>query len=321
MYTVAAKEYWMGRTDSESVTEMFRLHQVVRIENLATFNEKQKENAIGIIGFRCDEGVRRNKGRTGAYYAPDAIRKSLSSLPYNFHSDIKLFDFGNVSCDDGNLEEAQKELGEAIKKILDLNIFPLIIGGGHEVAYGHFLGHKKYKKDIENIGIINFDAHFDMRSYDETTSSGTMFKQIADEFVAANKTFRYLCVGIQKSGNTKYLFETAERYRCEYIREDEISLLHLDKVSKKIDEFIAKSDTIMLTLCSDVFCSSDAPGVSAPQPFGLDPKIVKYFLKDIVKHKKVLSFDIAEINPTLDESGLTVKLAATMLYEIIDSLA
>ncbi|MDQ7861298.1 arginase family protein [Peribacillus frigoritolerans] len=46
------------------------------------------------------------------------------------------------------------------------------------------------------LGIINIDAHFDMRPYENETSSGTMFKQILDE----DQSCGYLCVGIQKQG-------------------------------------------------------------------------------------------------------------------------
>lgn len=321
MYTLTEKECWTGRVDSETVTGMFRLHQVVRIEDVFTFNKKQDGKAIGIIGFRSDEGVRRNKGRVGAYHAPDEIRKALASLPYHFHSEIALFDFGNISCDDGNLEGAQAELGSAVKKILELDMFPLIIGGGHEVAYGHFLGVKSHVGGTGNVGIVNIDAHFDMRPYDEMTSSGTMFKQIADECAAEGRMFRYLCAGIQKSGNTKHLFEMADRHGCQYIYEDEISWQSIETTSEKVNNFIEQSSAVMVTLCSDVMDASYAPGVSAPQPFGMEPKLVARLLQEALKNKKAISFDIAEINPVLDESGRTVKLAAAMLYKVMDSVA
>ncbi|ERI09560.1 formimidoylglutamase [Aneurinibacillus aneurinilyticus ATCC 12856] len=320
MYTVTDEKCWTGRIDSETEVNMFRLHQIVRIEDVLSFNVKHKGMAIGLIGFRCDEGVRRNKGRVGAYKAPDAIREALASFPWHFDDSVVLYDFGNVSCDDKELEAAQDELGEAVKKMLDANIFPIIIGGGHEVAYGHYVGEKRHLKNQKSIGILNFDAHFDMRPYDQTVSSGTMFRQIGDELAAENKPLRYMCVGIQKSGNTKHLFATAEQYGCEYIREDEIYSFGPEHIIERIQAFMDANEAVMLTLCSDVLDASWAPGVSAPQPFGLEPKILRRLMKAAIQNRKVTSFDIAEINPELDEDGRTVKLAASLLYEVIESL-
>src|SRR2546422_63862 len=65
-----------------------------------------------ILGFRSDEGVRRNKGRTGAAAAPAAIRSALG--PLAFHLDRSVFDAGDVVVDGdaaGALEEGQERAG------------------------------------------------------------------------------------------------------------------------------------------------------------------------------------------------------------------
>ena len=54
---------------------------------------------VVIIGYACDEGVRRNNGRVGAKNGPDAIRKCIGNLP------LRVVDKGNVVCKDWNLEK------------------------------------------------------------------------------------------------------------------------------------------------------------------------------------------------------------------------
>jgi formiminoglutamase len=57
-------------------------------------------------------------------------------------------------------------LAQAVNKVLSYGCFPIILGGGREVALGHYKGHDLYYRDRKvqpNIGIINFDAHFDIR--------------------------------------------------------------------------------------------------------------------------------------------------------------
>lgn len=56
------------------------------------------------------------------------------------------------------------------------------------------------------------------------------------------------------------------------------------------------------------------------QAFGLNPEIVIKFLKEILKSNKVVSFDIAEVSPRFDHDKRTAKLAAIIVYAIINGL-
>lgn len=69
-----------------------------------------------------------------------------------------------------------------------------------------------------------------------------------------------------------------------------------------------------------MFNSAYAPGVSSIQPFGLNPEVVLKFLKQIFKTKKVVCFDIAEVSPRFDHDNNTAKLAAVIIYAIINTL-
>lgn len=263
-----------------------------------------------MIGFESDEGVRRNNGRVGAASAPSEIRKKLASLPYNLDNDTSIVDTGDVGCENGKLEQAQAVLGEQITKLLRHSYTPIILGGGHETLYGHYLGVREFIGSDASLGIINIDAHFDMRE-SEIPSSGTMFKQILDEDPRAG----YLCLGIQRFGNTKALFNVAKTYGCQYIMEEDLAFG--DSTKKIIDEFADGYDYVLLTLCTDSLNASAAPGVSAPSPFGLDPKLVRLLLRYIVSKENTTSFDISEVNPLLDESDKTTKLAAYLIAEVM----
>ncbi|QUW23187.1 formimidoylglutamase [Sporosarcina sp. Marseille-Q4063] len=292
---------WNGRTDHETDWNQFRYHQVIG----------EEANCV-LIGFECDEGVRRNNGRVGAAEAPDALRTALSNMAWRLPEGKQLADAGNVVCDGEQLEEAQAELGSVVKKKLDESRTPIILGGGHETFYGHYLGARGFLGKDKKLGIINIDAHFDMRPYDEQPSSGTMFRQVMENDANAG----YLVLGIQRYGNTESLFQKADELGCEYIYEDELTD---EKMNAAVDAFIANHDAIILTLCMDVLEADAAPGVSAPSPFGLHPKVVRSIIRKVTSNSKTLSFDIAEVNPTLDPDGRTVKLGAAFVNEAIMS--
>lgn len=305
---MADKELWSGRIDSEVNPDSFRLHQTVTFKETDALTKN--ENAFGIIGFESDEGVRRNNGRVGAALAPNKIKQLLSKLPDNRQKDTAIIDVGNVVCENGKLEEAQTELGDHITKILNSSSKPIIIGGGHETLYGHYLGVRKFIGPDASLGLINIDAHFDMRDSDRP-SSGTMFKQILDQ----DKHAGYLCLGVQQFGNTKALFDVADNYGCTYIKEENLTGDH--STMQVIDQFATKYDYLLLTICTDSITSSAAPGVSAPSPFGLDPKLVRTLIRYIVPKQNLLSFDISEVNPLVDESDKTTTLAAHLLAEVM----
>ncbi|SHH56372.1 formiminoglutamase [Anaerosphaera aminiphila DSM 21120] len=319
-YSLESKETWSGRIDDENDFDSFRWHQWVELidlndENLKPFNG---EIGFGFLGFQSDLGIKLNKGRAGAANGPEAIRRELSNLPCQFNKNVKLFDCGNISTVD-NLEESQDALAMAVERILSFNLMPILLGGGHEIAFGHYKGISQLleKSSKKNLGIINFDAHFDLRPYKEHGTSGTMFRQIADYTKEKNLNYSYFCLGIQKHSNTKKLFEVAEELGVEYILAKDIVNGDYESTIPKLDMFIEKQDYIYATICSDVFSTAFAPGVSAPQPLGLDPEMAILFLKHIIKSKKLISFDIAEVSPRFDSDNTTANLAAILIFTLV----
>ncbi|GGI42773.1 formimidoylglutamase [Mammaliicoccus stepanovicii] len=315
MYKDVQKDEWTGRTDSATLRSAFRFHQVVdtidfKKQNIQPKQEFDNQINMALIGFECDEGVARNNGRTGAVDGPKQFRKSLSPLP--IHNEyLHLTDYGNVVCNQTKLEAAQEELGDKLSQILLHNQFTVIIGGGHEVLYGHYLGVRKANKN-KKIGIINIDAHFDMRDYDEKPSSGTMFKQILDQ----DDQVGYFVLGIQKNGNTKALFDRADQYGVHYIMEDQLrSHLSIETITS-INAFIEEYDEILITLCTDSIDVSYAPAVSAPCIMGLQPHIVQTILQLVTQSNKSASLSIAELSPRFDIDNRTSRLLANLASNV-----
>lgn len=133
----------------------------------------------------------------------------MANLTCYFNENTHLYDAGNILCPNQNLEISHTFLTKAVETILSLNFFPFLIGGGHDLVVGHFQGllQEKKRRDPEHkksIGIINFDAHFDLRPFHDTgANSGTGFHQIADLCKEKQERFSYLCIDIQQYGNTR----------------------------------------------------------------------------------------------------------------------
>jgi len=264
--------------------------------------------------------VELNLGRTGAEKGPEAIRNQHANLPVNFPETVRLFDGGDIHCLDRDLKDAQYALAEAVERVLTAGFFPVVLGGGHDVAFGHYLGISRQLPSSKRLGIVNFDAHLDLRPLRPTATSGTMFTQIAAECRERGADFSYFCVGTQKSANTVSLFRMAEELGVETVFAKDIDNADLAPVKQKIDTFLGGNDAIYVTICADVFSSAFAPGVSAPQPFGLHPETVLRLLKHVLASGKVVTFDFAEVSPRFDSDDNTAKLAAVFIFALIGPL-
>lgn len=331
IYRAQAPGAWTGRVDDPNDRDSFRWHQVIEYMDLS--NEENKplpEDTTGFcfLGFCCDKGVEYNLGRPGASKAPPSIRKEMANLPLRFDEKTRIFDGGDIYCDNMDLAKGQMELASMVERIFSLNFFPIVLGGGHEIAFGHYNGIMNSIPEMASpegkqagVGIVNFDAHFDLRPYGGGANSGTMFLQIADGCKETNRDFSYFCLGVQQYGNTISLFKKAEELKARYVLAKEMDDSAVPGIMEQLDEFISGNDYIYLTLCADVFSSAFAPGVSASQPFGLHPEIVLKLIKHVIGSGKVISMDIAEVSPRFDEDNRTSKLAAIIIFAIINTLS
>lgn len=315
-YERPEQDWWQGRNDGDQPDQL-RWWQHIQLRSLVEDLPDFKQAPV-IVGFACDEGVARNKGRIGSAAGPTLLREALSGLPIH-NPAVALFDVGTIHCVDTHLEEAQAQLAQAVQDILEHNGFPILLGGGHEILYGHYTGiSKHYKK--ENVGIINFDAHLDIRKpVSSGVSSGTGFYQVAPDVLNEGKDFLYLALGAQRSGNTAELFNRADALKVEYVLAQDFHSLNIEKIKQQVQHFIARTDAVCLTIDLDVFSASIAPGVSAPSATGI---MYDYTFREIIKllatNDKVVSLDIAEYNPTYDIDSRTAKLAAQLIFDWIN---
>jgi formiminoglutamase len=307
---------WTGRADSPKDSCFFQTIKLLDL-NTALPDFDDKAIVVALLGFCCDEGIKRNEGRPGAAEGPALIREVLGKMPVQKQK-VVCYDAGDITCTDGDLEASQQALAETVSTLLAHNITPIVIGGGHEMAWGNFQGIiKRYPN--EHLAIINFDAHFDMRPLlpGEKGSSGTPFLQMAKAAEIAKRRFDYNCIGIQRTGNTQQLFETAHDYEAQIILADDLHQGNKTKCTDFINRIIFHNQHIYLSLCMDVFASAFAPGVSAPQAMGVTPWQIMPYVKRLAASGKVISYDIAELCPPLDVDKRTARLAANFVYEII----
>ncbi len=314
LYQTPKKELWQGRSSNNCLY----LHEKVSLADLNDMDfTRDRNKSTGILGYACDEGVRRNQGRIGAKAGPDAIKQVFSRMPNHLPDDYELYDFGNLICEGEDMEATQAALAEQVCRLKKEGIFPVVLGGGHDMAYGHYQGLREYLGSGSLLGIINFDAHFDLRSNRNGNNSGTPFYQIGMESRKAGIPFYYLCLGIRKDANDAALYDTTSVLGVNYLEMERFQIQQSELIQQEIQRYLKDLDAVYVTIDLDGFSSAYAPGVSAPSPMGFNPDLVIECLKTIIHSKKLISLDIAEMNPEYDHDQLTARLAASLVHFVI----
>ncbi|VXA76879.1 MULTISPECIES: formimidoylglutamase [Aeromonas] len=301
---------WQGRQDPEDGELALRWHDKVQDWPLSG----TAEPGVALVGFACDEGVRRNKGRVGAAGAPLAIRKLLANSAW--HLTRPVYDSGDLTCDDGDLDAAHALLAERVASLLDEGHFPLVLGGGHEVAFGSWSGLNRHLAGQGRVGIINFDAHFDLRRKVEQASSGTPFFQIAEQCTVQGTPFHYACLGVAETANTQALFVRADELGVWYALDEAMTQAAVPELLNGLDAFIAQCDHLYLTIDLDVLPGAVMPGVSAPAARGVELAVIEPLIAHIRASGKLRLADLAEYNPNLDQDNRSARVAARLVHQL-----
>lgn len=310
---------WYGRVDTEEGPDAVRWHQKVLSAPTGC-----PGSTVGMLGFACDEGVRRNKGRLGAVAGPSALRSQLANLAWHGEGDLSVTDFGTVEVEGDALEQAQDELASRVAAALPSVSRLLVMGGGHETAWGSFSGLARlFDPTQTRIGIVNLDAHFDLRvAGEQGPSSGTPFAQIAERY--GREAFHYCCLGLARSSNTYSLFKRARSLGVSYREDQDMRVSDIPDVLNQLREFCQGLDMIYLTIDLDVLPHYQAPGVSAPAARGVELEVVQAVI-DELKHiagslpQGMPLVEISELNPEFDQSGVTAKTAALLADTLLCS--
>ena len=327
---------WKGRVDGPG-PEHARWNSVI------TPAADDTHDAVALLGYASDEGVLRNSGRQGAAAGPEAIRGVLGSLA--IHDDHPRVDAGTVCTQGDDLEGSQEELSQRVQQLIAKNNLVVVLGGGHETSFATHRGlHRAlHSKGLEtgsahdeqssieqstfeqgsepagatdeagSTGIVNLDAHFDLRSA-EMPTSGTPFLQIAE---LVGDKFDYHVWGISKPNNTKVLFDTADRLGTHVVLDEELLAMTPQQVADLATATCNEHEHIHLSIDLDVLPANEAPGVSAPAGLGVPLSHIRAAAKAIAATGKVRLVDVVELNPSVDVDNRTARVAARLIDDIV----
>ncbi|USZ66971.1 formimidoylglutamase [Halorussus salilacus] len=286
---------WMG-TSSDSNDEQFG-----HVVELASIDDADRFDAV-LVGEPFDRAV---IGRKGAAEGPSALRGRLAGAKTH-HFDAgpvgSVADLGDVTFGDSEPEsvmDLQERVWTIAARVHDADAFPVFLGGDNSMTYPNAAP----LLDEGTLGVVNFDAHLDVREVRDDPTSGTPYRQLYEAGLDA-----YACVGARHfETSTAYADYVAER-GGEVVTAEEVGDDGVEAADRALDA-MGDVDRVYVSVDLDVLDASAAPGVSAPTPGGITTRELFRMVRLLGSEDRLAGFEVVECAPPL-ESG-TANLTAT----------
>jgi formiminoglutamase len=195
---------------------------------------------------------------------------------------------------------------------------PVVLGGGHETAYGHYLGHVNAGNEA---AILNIDAHLDVRPYPNGGHSGSPFRQAFEHATHPLAHGRYAVIGAQRSSvsHAHYQWASSKGARIHWAHGPDPDLVAAFRLfCEDVRSQGRPKLSLLLTIDADAFAQADVPGCSAPNPLGLPGRLGPVFSAMAAGYAS--SMEIVEVNPLLDRDGQTARWAAQVVRQFLAGL-
>jgi agmatinase len=261
-----------------------------------------EESGIVIVPVPYDETSTWMKG---ADKGPDAILEASVNLEfYDIETSSEAHLKGIFTIPPVLQKESPELLSEdvyyRILTLLSDNKFPVIIGGNHTVSIGSV---KAFSEFYDNLSVLQLDAHSDLRQVYE----GSKLNH-ACAMARAREYAPLVQVGIRSMAVEELPFVEKDRifYSHELFYDKSLYPKALEKLS----------ENVYITIDLDVFDPSIMPSTGTPEPGGPAYFELLHFLRDVIKNRNVVGFDVVELCPSASNKSPDF-IAAKIIYQLL----
>ncbi len=273
------------------------------INTFIGFENKYKNSKAVLFGAGFDGTA---SFKSGARLAPTAMREDSWALetysPYQDKDldDIKLFDGGNLEFPFGDKKRVLKQIEKLTIKILKDEKKPIMIGGEHLVTLGTV---RALVKKYDDLHIIHFDAHADLREdyLGEKLSHATVIKRVHD--IVGDDKIHQFCIrsGIKAEFNWAKNHTNLEKFTA-------------NELAQTVQ--VLKNKEVYITIDLDVLDPSLFSGTGTPEAGGISFDYLMNCIKQMSELNNVVGFDLVELSPSHDTSGVSTAVACKVLREL-----
>lgn len=243
---------------------------------------------------------------------PDAIREAL--LRYSTYkisrniniASLKAGDFGNVSQPDN-----QQQTVSDLTKLFPQSKTIVLLGGDNSITYSGVSALARTVGGFSQVGLITLDAHFDVR---DGVSNGSPIRQLIEAGLPGSQVVQ---IGISDFANSEFYAERVKSYGIKVITRHECEGKSAKEIAEDALAALSHCTHIYVDIDIDVCDRSVVPAAPAAAPGGFSAFELRELVFQLAQSKQVTTFDITEIDATIDSSDQrTLRLAALCILEI-----
>lgn len=282
-----------------------------------------------IFGISEDIGVYANYGQTGTYKAWEAVVKVLLNIQNNsFTNPKRVLILGHLEYSEAReivnqkpskkniakartlVEAIDKDVTHLVSSIVKAGKTPIIIGGGHNNAYGNIKGLALAKND--RVNVVNFDAHTDFRA-EEGRHSGNGFSYTYAEGFLKN----YFIFGLHENYTSDKLFKTLNKVKAiKYNTYEALEVRNELDYNAELERGLNHVSSRPYGIEIDCDAIENIPS-SAATPSGFSVKQARQFLHFFAKHENASYLHICEAEPTNKTETKVGKLITYLVTDFI----
>ncbi|MDO5733588.1 MAG: agmatinase [Eubacteriales bacterium] len=246
--------------------------------------------------------------RPGTRFAPERMRVESWGLesysPYQDRDleEILVHDAGDLELPFGNPERALELIEDYTKELLQDAKHPVMIGGEHLLTLATVRAvHERYP-DLE---LLHLDAHTDLR------------KQYLGERLSHANVIRLIAEFIEPAKIHSFGIRSGLKEEFDFARQNmDFNPFSIRGMGEKLKALKESAAPVYLTLDLDVLDPSVFPGTGTPEPGGPD---FRELLTELLSLRglNLVGFDLMELSPPWDESGISTAAAAKLLRELL----
>ena len=282
-----------------------------------------------VFGIAEDYGVRANYGRRGTANAWDAFLRAFVNVQeneYNQGEHILLLGYISVIPKDIKYRTPKPIIGDLVKRIdkivahivktiVAAGKVPIIIGGGHNNAYGNITGTSQALG--YPINVMNMDAHTDLRTTDYRHSGNGFSYALSLDAPEEATLDKYSVFGLHKNYTPQYIFDLFKKHqdRLQYhLLED--TWEEDTTITKQFEEALPFVSQKAFGLELDCDAITNFPS-SARTPSGLYINHVRQFIMSAASQKECCYFHICEASPGRKKAGQVGKAISYFVTDFI----
>lgn len=283
--------------------------------------ENHSSTDVGIVGIPSDTGC--VAGPRGSRYGPAGVRDKIThgtaynpEIDISIESGVDILDFGDVRVQATDLQETHRRVEKVLTAINAQDVFTIGIGGDHSHTYP--TGKALMNATDGNVGVINVDAHHDVRhSHGGELSAGTPFRRLLEDESGQLAGENFVELGLSGWHNSEYYVD--------YVRDNGGTILPAREIhregaastaQKALEIATEGTDAVFVSVDIDVLDVASAPGTCAPSPGGLKAYQLLEIVYQLVRDEQVKAADLMEVAPPLDTGDVTTMTAAAVVTQM-----